>query len=118
MEVTCFFQVRWGKGGIQTQAVWLHCKGWGSSLDKTTMGRQKSSTRLGIPESKGAETHNVLPRDCDRKTLPLYTHLSLSLTSHPLTPPRPCLVKEEAMTMERTLNLSEQPRTTDPDGGR
>lgn len=117
MEVTYLFQVRWGKDGIQTQAAWLHCKGWGSSLDKTTMDRNKSSTRLGIPESKGAETHNVLPRDCDRKTLPLHTLLSLSLTSHPLTPPRPCLVKEEAVTMERTLNLSEQPGTTDPDGG-
>lgn len=94
MEVTCLFQVRWGKGGIQTQAVWLHCKGWGSSLDKTTMDRHKSSTRLGIPESKGAETHDILPRDCDRKTLPLHTHLSLSL-SHQSSPDSPTAMPGE-----------------------
>lgn len=40
------------------------------------------------------------------------------LTSHSLTLPRPRLVEEEAVIMERTPSLSERPRTMDLDRGR
>lgn len=42
----------------------------------------------------------------------------LSLTSRHLTPLRPSLVKEAAVTMERTPSLSELPGTLDQKAGR
>lgn len=42
----------------------------------------------------------------------------LSLTSRPLTPLRPSLVEEAAVTMERTPSLSELPGTLDQKAGR